>query len=201
MLHFTSDVFGIAKRAPAFPQPNRPNLSSPREYVLEQVAMDGSIVRNAQLPMRQLLVGALRRADRFKSLQSRLVSDAGNVPKDGRAGIAVRVCYGIVHGCLRAHRAVFARNRLAALIGGKTFAIEFAKILRHLGAQVNTFDGAYFRKCAAAYLEAFGSGFAWRGEGLGHGCIVADSGERGTCKTPPPHRLLFAKAFHAERPQ
>lgn len=132
--HLTSDVLWIAECASALAEPDGPEPSGPQEYVLEQVMVYCSIVRNAEASAGERFVCTLRRADGLKPIQCGLCAETPAIFEHRRAGIAVRVRYGVVHRGLGAHRAVFARNRLAAGFGGETLSIELAKIPHHFWA-------------------------------------------------------------------
>lgn len=58
-LHLARDIFRVAKGAIIFAEAHRPELACPGIDILEQMMMDGSIMANAEPPLRQWFVRAL----------------------------------------------------------------------------------------------------------------------------------------------
>lgn len=89
-------MLGVAERTAVFAEANGPEFAGPGKDVLKQVVMDRPIVANTQVACRQRFFRALRSAGGFELGERRCVAKTRNVPEDGCAGIALRICYGIV---------------------------------------------------------------------------------------------------------
>jgi hypothetical protein len=66
--------------------------------ILEQMMMDGSIMMNAEPPLRQWFIRTLGGTHGFKFGQGCRVANVRDVPENGGARIAVRVCYRVMVG-------------------------------------------------------------------------------------------------------
>jgi hypothetical protein len=95
-LHLTRDVVRVAKGAAIFAEAHRPELACPGIDILEQMMMDGSIMANAEAPLRQWFVGPLGSTHSLEFGHGIGVANVGNVFENGGVRIAVRVCYGVI---------------------------------------------------------------------------------------------------------
>ena len=85
-LHLARDIFRVAKGAGIFAEAHRPELACPGIDILEQMMMDGSIMVNAEPPLRQWLVRALGGTYGLKFGQGCQVANVRDVPENGGAG-------------------------------------------------------------------------------------------------------------------
>src|ERR1700730_1034694 len=97
-LRLTRDVLRVAKCAAVFAEAYRPELACPGIDILEQMMMDGSIMANAEAPLRQWFVGPLGSTHSLEFSQCIGVANVGNVSENSGVRIAVRVCYGVIVG-------------------------------------------------------------------------------------------------------
>jgi hypothetical protein len=95
-LHLARDIFRVAKGATIFAEAHRPKLACPGIDILEQMMMDGSIMANTEATLRQWFVRTLGGTHGFKFGQGGRVANIRDVPENGGARIAVRVCYCVI---------------------------------------------------------------------------------------------------------
>ena len=95
--HLSMDVLRIAEGAPALTEPNGAEPSGPGEYVLEQVAMNGTIVGGGKAARRKWLVGPLSRGCCLEGVELILRPETWDIPEHRRARIAVWILNGLVH--------------------------------------------------------------------------------------------------------
>jgi len=148
--HFPIDMLGIAKRAPIFADADSAEAPRPGIDVLKQVMVDGAIMADGKATARQRLIGALRCHDHLEFIEGSLIADAGDILKDGRTVVAVRVCHGVVHGVRLALRDVFARELTAAFLRREALPVELAEVAFHATARAEALNGADLGEAAPA---------------------------------------------------
>jgi len=97
-IHLARDVLRVAERALALEYAHSAEASRPGIDVLEEVAMDGAVVGDAQAALRQRLFGTLRRHGKFVAFERFGPAQARSVFQDRGVRIAVDFVSGIVHG-------------------------------------------------------------------------------------------------------
>ena len=85
------DMFGIAEHAAILRNPDGANLARPCIYVLKQVEMNRSIVRDVEIACRQLFGGALAGNFGFERFQPVLFAKIELVDENGCIRITVRI--------------------------------------------------------------------------------------------------------------
>lgn len=95
--HFARNVLWVAESAAALADAYNTELSRPEVYVLEQMAMNGTVVGDAPSSGWQRLIRTLRGERGFELAERFLVSNVEEILENGRAGIAVWIGNRVVH--------------------------------------------------------------------------------------------------------
>ncbi len=96
LLRLTLNVFRITKPVVALAGADRARFAGPIVDILEKVAMQGAVVREIQIAVRQRLPGTGIEHQLLEFIQLVLILDIGFIPQDMSAGIAQRILDGII---------------------------------------------------------------------------------------------------------